>query len=214
MFTPEQLARLEGKLDKANVKQRRGANGRAVAYLEAWHVIDMANEVFGFGNWDAETVEMKREHDPVHIPPSEEHPRGGVVVSYSARVRVTVYSLDGSRKVVRERTGGHRGFGPTVGQAVEDCIKAAETDATKRAFVTFGNVFGLALYDPKQRNVGTPEHRHRQVVGPSEAALTPIEEGFDEQRQPSISQRALASASRSAAPRSNGPDHRPTTLSY
>jgi DNA recombination protein Rad52 len=210
MFTPEQLARLEGKLDKANVKQRRGANGRAVAYLEAWHVIDMANEVFGFGNWDAETVEMKREHDPVHIPPSEEHPRGGVVVSYSARVRVTVYSQDGSRKVVRERSGGHRGFGPTVGQAVEDCIKAAETDATKRAFVTFGNIFGNALYDREQRNVGTPEPR----PNPAEHTLTPIEEGFDEQRQPSISQRALASSSRSAAPRSNGPDRRPPSLSY
>src|SRR5690242_4866165 len=74
MFTPEQRALLEGKLDKADVKTRRGANGKAVAYLEAWHVIDMSNEVFGFGNWDAETVEMRREHDPVHIPPSEEHP--------------------------------------------------------------------------------------------------------------------------------------------
>ena len=39
---------------------------------------------------------------------------------------------------------------------MEDCIKAAETDATKRAFVTFGNVFGLALYDREQRNVGAP----------------------------------------------------------
>src|SRR5215472_12933893 len=159
MFTPEQQALLEGKLDKANVKSRRGANGRAVAYLEAWHVIDMANEVFGFGNWDAETVEMNREHEPVQIPPSEEHPKGGIVVTYSARVRLTVYSQDGSRKVVRERSGGHRGFGPTVGQAVEDCIKAAGTDATKRAFVTFGNIFGLALYDREQRNVGAPERK-------------------------------------------------------
>lgn len=58
MFTSDQRALLEGKLDKANVKSRRGANGKAVAYLEAWHVIDVANEVFGFGNWDAETVEM------------------------------------------------------------------------------------------------------------------------------------------------------------
>ena len=209
MFTQEQRALLEGKLDKANVKSRRGANGRTVAYLEAWHIIDMANEVFGFGNWDAETVEMKREHDPVHIPPSEENPKGAIVVTYSARVRVTVYSQDGSRKVVRERTGGHRGFGPTVGQAVEDCIKAAETDATKRAFVTFGNIFGLALYDRNQRNVGTPEPRPI----PAERTLTPIEEGFDE-RQPSISQRALASSSRSAAPRPNGQDRRPPVLSY
>src|SRR5262245_19290062 len=181
MFTPEQKALLEGKLDKANVKQRRGANGKAVAYLEAWHVIDMANEVFGFGNWDAETVEMKREHDPVHIPPSEENPKGGIVVTYSARVRVTVYSQDGSRKVVRERSGGHRGFGPTVGQAVEDCIKAAETDATKRAFVTFGNIFGLALYDREQRNVGTPEvasHRREVAARPAVAAARRRHERF------------------------------------
>ena len=51
---------LDGKLARANVKSRRGANGKAVSYLEAWHVIDMANTVFGHGNWDAETVEMKR----------------------------------------------------------------------------------------------------------------------------------------------------------
>jgi len=96
---------------------------------------------------------------------------------------VTVYSLDGSRKVVRERSGGHRGLGPTVGHAVEDCIKAAETDATKRAFVTFGNIFGLALYDREQRNVGTPEvatHRRQGSVPP----LAPIDEGFEQAQQP------------------------------
>jgi hypothetical protein len=27
----------------------------------------VANEVFGFGNWDAETVEMNRVHEPVQI---------------------------------------------------------------------------------------------------------------------------------------------------
>jgi recombination DNA repair RAD52 pathway protein len=204
MFTPEQRALLEGKLDKANVKSRRGANGRAVAYLEAWHIIDMANEVFGFGNWDAETVEMKREHEPVHIPPSEENPKGAIVVTYSARVRVTVYSQDGTRKVVRERTGGHRGFGPTVGQAVEDCIKAAETDATKRAFVTFGNIFGLALYDREQRNVAAPERR--QVAALSKSVMAPIDEGFElsePEGQPSTSQRAVAAVKR---PIPNGRD--------
>ena len=211
MFTPEQQAKLAANLDKANEKSRRGANGKAVSYLEAWHVIDMANEVFGFGNWDAETVEMKREHDPVQIPPTEEHPRGGIVVTYSAKVRVTVYSQDGSRKVVRERSGGHRGFGPTVGQAVEDCIKAAESDATKRAFVTFGNVFGLALYDKEQRNVGIPEvasHR-RQIEQGRDRPMAPIDEGFDQAQpeRPTTSQRALAVSSRPPAPTANGRDH-------
>jgi recombination DNA repair RAD52 pathway protein len=198
---------LAGKLDKANVKSRRGANGRAVAYLEAWHVIDMANEVFGFGNWDGETVEMNREHEPVQIPPSEEHPKGGIVVTYSARVRVTVYSQDGSRKVVRERSGGHRGFGPTVGQAVEDCIKAAESDATKRAFVTFGNIFGLALYDREQRNVGATERR--PVAAASQSVMAPINEGFEQsepRQQPTTSQRAVAAGNRQMSSTPNGLD--------
>ena len=165
----------------------------------------MANEVFGFGNWDAETVEMKREHEPVQIPPTDEHPKGGIVVTYSARVRVTVYSQDGSRKVVRERSGGHRGFGPTVGQAVEDCIKAAETDATKRAFVTFGNIFGLALYDREQRNVSVSGRR--QVSAPSVAA---IDEGFEPSepwRQPPTSQHAVAAAPRPVPAGANRKDH-------
>jgi recombination DNA repair RAD52 pathway protein len=189
------------------VKSRRGANGKAVAYLEAWHVIDMANEVFGFGNWDAETVEMNREHEPVQIPPTEEHPKGGIVVTYSARVRVTVYSQDGSRKVVRERSGGHRGFGPTVGQAVEDCIKAAESDATKRAFVTFGNIFGLALYDREQRNVGTPKQQH--VMAPSGPRIAAIDEGFEpsESRRETTSQRAIVAAPRPAPAGPNRKDH-------
>ena len=37
--------------------------------------------------------------------------------------------------------------------AHESAIKEAETDATKRALMTFGNQFGLALYDKEQREV-------------------------------------------------------------
>jgi len=32
-------------------------------------------------------------------------------------------------------------------------LKGAETDATKRALATFGNPFGLALYDREQAGV-------------------------------------------------------------
>jgi DNA recombination protein Rad52 len=204
MFTPEQEQLLAGKLDPANVKGRQGANGRKVSYLEGWHIIDMANHVFGFGCWDAETTEMLREHEPVHIPPTEENPKGGVVVTFSAKVRVTVYSQDHAKKIVRERTGGHRGFGITVGQAIEDAIKAAETDATKRAFVTFGNVFGLALYDREQRGVGK---EHRRLAAPSEQDMAPIDQGFDQaepQPSPRTSQRALASSRSPPAKVPNG----------
>jgi len=43
--------------------------------------------------------------------------------------------------------------GPTPGEAHESAIKEAETDAMKRALSTFGNPFGLALYDREQQNV-------------------------------------------------------------
>ncbi len=41
----------------------------------------------------------------------------------------------------------------TPGEAHESAIKEAETDATKRALTTFGNPFGLALYDKERKGV-------------------------------------------------------------
>ncbi len=56
-----------------------------------------------------------------------------------------------------------------LGLAHESAIKEAETDAMKRALVTFGNPFGLALYDKSQRKVSgapAPQAGHQ----PSQAA--------------------------------------------
>jgi Rad52/22 family double-strand break repair protein len=47
-------------------------------------------------------------------------------------------------------------FGATIGEAVDTAIKSAETDATKRALVTFGYCFGLALYDKDKAHVKAP----------------------------------------------------------
>ncbi|MDM7954732.1 MAG: Rad52/Rad22 family DNA repair protein [Cyanobium sp. CZS 25K] len=50
-----------------------------------------------------------------------------------------------------------------MGQAHESALKEAETDAMKRALMTFGHPFGLALYD-KQPRWGH-EHANRTRVG-------------------------------------------------
>jgi hypothetical protein len=42
-----------------------------------------------------------------------------------------------------------------ISQAHESALKEAETDAMKRALMTFGNPFGLVLYDKQQRQVTT-----------------------------------------------------------
>ena len=56
-----------------------------------------------------------------------------------------------SRSCGRDQDG--EGKAPTPGQAHELALKGAETDATKRALATFGNPFGLALYDREQLGV-------------------------------------------------------------
>jgi hypothetical protein len=71
--------------------------------------------------------------------------------SYIARVRVRVRA--GDKEICREGCGSGHGVGLTPGEAHESAIKEAETDAMKRALSTFGNPFGLALYDKEQRNV-------------------------------------------------------------
>ena len=55
--------------------------------------------------------------------------------------------------VTREGVGAGHGIDVDLGQAHESAIKEAETDAMKRALMTFGNQFGLALYDKTQANV-------------------------------------------------------------
>jgi hypothetical protein len=71
--------------------------------------------------------------------------------SYIARVRVRVKA--GDKEICREGCGSGHGVGLTPGEAHESAIKEAETDAMKRALSTFGNPFGLVLYDKEQHNV-------------------------------------------------------------
>jgi hypothetical protein len=70
----------------------------------------------------------------------------------------------GESIVVREGTGWGTGSAANPADAHERAIKAAETDATKRALATFGNRFGLSLYDKDQNGV-TPRKPDPQPAG-------------------------------------------------
>jgi recombination DNA repair RAD52 pathway protein len=194
MFNAEQIKLLTDPLDPANVKSRKGPNGKTLSYVEGFQLIDDANAIFGFGNWSRETLLMEPLHNPVLITDPDSPEKGKVVSAFFAKVRITVWSEDGGRSIVREGCGAARGFARTAGEAIEQAIKSAETDATKRALVTFGNAFGLALYDREQRHVGKPEGRRQ--LAPTEQAL---DTGFDApapEPRPTISQRALGASQR------------------
>lgn len=148
-FTPDQIAALDAPLSKAAVKERTQA-GRTLSYVEGWHVIAEANRIFGFDGWSRETITLtETNRDLVTLPGKGGGEYQQWRIGYVAKVRVTVGST------VREGTGYGSGMGKpeAIGDAVEGAIKEAETDAMKRALMTFGNPFGLALYDKTQENV-------------------------------------------------------------
>ena len=151
-FTEQQTAALSAKLNQAHVKERNQA-GRTLSYIEGWVAIAEANRIFGFGAWERETVDLRCVSERERAIGAQKRP--GWSVSYVARVRVRVW--DGERWIVREGCGAGHGIDVDAGQAHESALKEAETDAMKRALMTFGNPFGLALYDKEQRNVGAAE---------------------------------------------------------
>lgn len=148
-FSSGQIAELSKPLNRANVKQRE-QSGQKLSYIEGWVVIAEANRIFGFDGWQRETVALKCVSQMERTVGKAQ--KLGWGVTYSARVRITV-TAGGLLPIVREGSGAGHGIDVDLGQAHESALKEAETDAMKRALMTFGNPFGLALYDKLQREV-------------------------------------------------------------
>jgi DNA repair and recombination protein RAD52 len=147
-FTDEQVAALNAPLDRKHVKSRSQA-GRALSYVEGWHAIAEANRIFGFDGWDRETIDLRECGEPRQVGDKWR-------VAFMCRVRIRVrprHQSDLAWSVVRDGTGYGSGIDKDLGQAYESAVKEAETDAMKRGLMTFGNPFGLALYDKDQANV-------------------------------------------------------------
>jgi len=87
--------------------------------------------------------------------------RGAFLAIYIARVRITVHA-DGAT-IIREGHGTGEGRGTLPGEVHDIALKAAETDATKRALSTFGKPFGLELY----RSDRTALSRNQPVPPPA-----------------------------------------------
>ena len=144
-FSAKQVKALRRNLDHRYVRTRE-ANGRELSYIEGWYAISEANRIFGFDGWSRETVDSRcvlvREN------------RGAFLAVYTARVRVSVQA--GATTIVREGHGSAEGRGASPGEVHDTALKAAETDATKRALATFGKPFGLALYGVGKSQAGQP----------------------------------------------------------
>jgi hypothetical protein len=203
-LTAEQVAALAAPLSRANVKQRDQGRGK-VSYIEGWVVIAEANRIFGFDGWQRETVALRcvsqaeRRIGREPSKPSDPPQRDGWGVTYTARVRVIVGGI------VREGSGAGHGIDVDLGQAHESALKEAETDAMKRALMTFGNPFGLALYDKQQRQVTTTS-----TESPSRGSTTESPSRGDTTERPSNGNTPSSAAGNGTLRRSaTGNGHRP-----
>lgn len=160
-FSTEQIDALKAPLSRDSVKTR-SQSGRSLSYIEGWKAIAEANRIFGFDAWTRETLDISKVAE--HERPIGQSGGKGWGVTYIARVRIRVGDI------TRDGCGTGHGIDRDLGQAHESALKEAETDAMKRALMTFGNPFGLALYDKEQAEVeDTPRQSPQKAAQPQTA---------------------------------------------
>ena len=147
--------------------------GKFGEYVDALHVIREANRIFGFDGWSYEVTRLEQTHyETVVLNYQGKDKPPQLRCSFLCSVKVTV------DQTVREGTAVGVGSGKpeNAGDVIESAVKEAETDALKRALRTFGNTFGLALYekDKNAREVGYSASENE-----IEAAIKMIEDCTD-----------------------------------
>jgi recombination DNA repair RAD52 pathway protein len=165
VFDPKQVDELGKKLNGDNVSERKQA-GRTFSYIEGWHAISEANRIFGFGYWDHQTLDMVMIAEEPTVIGGKGNKRGyeGWRVSYRARSQVNVRPQKPmivsaqdpivlKEQLCRQGWGFGQGIDRDLGLAHESALKEAATDALKRALISFGSPFGLALYDKSHDEV-------------------------------------------------------------
>lgn len=122
-------------------------------YVESWDVINTANQIFGHMNWTSRIVDMRE----LVKYKTESYGKEVFNVGFMCTVEVTVtYRSDDGEVLETKHQGSAIGSGHLKSQAdsYDMAVKAAESNAEKRALRKFGYQFGLALYDDERAHVG------------------------------------------------------------
>jgi DNA repair and recombination protein RAD52 len=144
-----QRHKFDAPVPKNALKSRR-QSGQNLTYLDSHYIITMTNELLGHENWsytvgNFQVVQQERKKGTGENATEKEY------VGYVAQATVTWNG------VTRSDVGFGQGIDNDLGRAHESAIKEAATDALKRALRTFGQAFGLALYDKSGAHIGDPE---------------------------------------------------------
>ena len=145
-LTAEQHDYLMQNLRSARVSfLERG--GKRFSHLEAWDIKAHLIRVFGFGNFDIETLETKHMFTREYVS-SGDKPRTMWEVGWEATVQLTIRDPEGNHLCrFSESSVDSQSGGAGLGDLHDNAIKAAVSGAIKRCATSLGTQFGLSLYD-------------------------------------------------------------------
>lgn len=148
-LTPEQYEVLMKPLNGSRVA-KRNQGGKQLSYLEAYDVRAHLIRVFGFGNFDVETLDYRLMSERPYTKDGKDM----VEIAFSAHVRLTVRDTDGETLSVNSEVAIGSASGPAFlwGELADNAVKTAVSDAMKRCAISWGTAFGLSLYNNGSTN--------------------------------------------------------------
>jgi len=171
MFNDKQNQVLAYELDSSRIKSRSKGNV-SLSYLEGFDVIETANKIFGYGNWDYNITSLTQVSQELN------HNQNNVIC-YKAVINITVHDIQHSKSVSREDVGFGTGIAKTLADAHEGGAKEAVTDAIKRTLRSFGNQFGNSLYDKSRQH----QNQSQQMAQPQQYTQQPQTQQIPQQQQ-------------------------------
>lgn len=137
----------------------RSQGGKQLSYVKAHDIKATLIRIFGFGGFSSEVIDsgmvMLREHpmNPNHVNTGGQksgQPKTPQVICH-ATVRLTIFGIgpQGQDAVYTESAIGSNSS-QDIGDAADNAIKTAASDALKRCAINLGSQFGLSLYDNGQ----------------------------------------------------------------
>lgn len=146
-LTPEQSDVLARPLHPSRVAHR-SQSGKQLSYLESWDVRAHLIRLFGYGNFDIETLDQHLVGVREYFTKGDD-PKPMAEAIWFAKVRLTVRDIYGDRlcRYTESAVGATAGPASMIGEHHDNAIKSAASDALKRCAINLGNQFGLSLYN-------------------------------------------------------------------
>lgn len=162
-LSAEQYDYLLNPIKSTRIASRR-VGGKNLSYLEAWDVKAHLTRIFGFGNWDLESLR----EELVGIYPymsGGDNPKEMVEVAWKVTMRLVVRDAEGTELARHSESAVGSAYvskgASGIGDAHDNAIKQASSDAAKRCAINWGTQFGLSLYNDGQK---TDVIRHTLVT--------------------------------------------------